>query len=481
MNNKISYPKLLKWFLIEEWKMYLQLFGNKRIYMFPIVLFLFGIGFGLSVTVFNISVTIMSMAYFAIVVLFGVQTGSIGFEAEDAISNLLGDSSRILYTSRYLPISQRKLVGVFIIKDVLFYTIVIMLPVVIGISVGILFSPFDTLSLTVMSVLQLYIITVMCFVFGITLGFMITTISFETKNKSRISKAIIATMIIISSFVIYGYSNIGFLTIYQNPYIASLVMIFLSVIFLIFGLIQFKNETTDIVDKKYKDFYPYLRKLLFVRDYDEESLMISKYLTDIKRSAGGFWKIIFSSGIITLSGVTMILIVGEFIPTYESYPMLFGVLIGLVAYPVYTVIFRYDDIDSYQTYPISKYYVVKSKVITFFMISIPISLFYYALLMTSYDFTYGSLITGIILIIGLLTYQYGILMYIVKDKPLEFLFDGMLFSIYSILTMIVLIPLLVIGLYGTELTSIHWAVNLSGVILFIAGMVLIYKNLSKYK
>lgn len=461
--------------------MYLQLFGNKRIYIFPIVLLIFGIGFGLSVTVFNVQLTTMSIAYFAIVILFGIQTGSIGFEAEDAISNLLGDSSRILFSSTYLPISQKRLVGVFVLKDILFYTVVIMLPVVIGISLGIVFSPFGSVTFGIISMVQLYILTIVCFVFGISLGFMITTISFETENKSRISKIIASIVFLVLSGSMYVYSDSGLSTLSDNPYIILMIMTVLSAIFLIFGLIQFRNETSDIVNKSYRDIYPYLRSKLYVKDFDQESVLISKFITDIKRSAGGIWKVLFSSGIIAISGVTMILIVSEFITTYESYPMLFGVLIGLVSYPIYTVIFRYDDIDSYQIYPVSKYDVVKSKAITYFMLSIPVSLSYYILLMIPYDFTLYSLLTGIIIIFGLLTYQYGILMYIVRDKPLEFLFDGMLFSVYSLLTMIVLIPLLVVGLYGTYFSSIIWIVNISGLILFIIGLTLIYKKLSIYK
>jgi hypothetical protein len=356
-----------------------------------------------------------------------------------------------------------------------------MLPVVIGISLGITFSPFGSVAFGIISMVQLYILTIVSFIFGISLGFMITTISFETKNKSRISKIITGIVLLVSSTLVYVYSDYGLSSLPNNPYLTLLVMTSLSIIFMIFGLIQFRNETSDIVNKSYKNIYPYLRSKLYIKDLDQESVLVSKFITDIKRSAGGIWKVVFSSGIIAISGVTMILVVGEFITTYESYPMLFGVLIGLVSYPIYTVIFRYDDIDSYQIYPVSKYDVVKSKIITYFILSIPVSLSYYVLLMIPYDFTLYSLFTGIILIFGLLTYQYGILMYIVRDKPLEFLFDGMLFSVYSLLTMVVLVPLLVMGLYGSYFNSIIWIVNIFGLILFIIGLTLIYKNLSKYK
>ena len=55
--------------------MYITLFGNRRLYLFPVVLALFGIGFGIAAPVFNVQLGTLIVAYFALIILFGVQTG----------------------------------------------------------------------------------------------------------------------------------------------------------------------------------------------------------------------------------------------------------------------------------------------------------------------------------------------------------------------------------------------------------------------
>lgn len=482
MKSKLSYKKLLKWFLLEEWRMYITLFGNRRLYLFPVVLALFGIGFGIAAPVFNVQIGTLILAYFALIVLFGVQTGSIGFEAEDAISNMLGESSRILYSSRYLPIGQKKLVGVFVLKDILFYSLFILLPVVLGIYIGILLSPFGLISIAVYDVLLLYSTTIISFVFGITSGFMVTTLSFNTRKQKLISKLIIGLILSVISIVLYGYANNGMNAIFSTPILYLFSLIGFSIIFTIVGLVQFRTETNTIINKEYRSIYSYIRSKIYNEKYQIESTLVSKFVTDIMRSAGGIWKVIFSTGLIALAGVSMILIVSEFITTYESYPILFGTLIGIISYPIYTVIYRYDDIDSYQIYPISEYSVVKSKAILYTIISVFLSTIYYIVLMLAYEYTITSLFIGYSVMIGLLIYQFALLMNFVEDKPIEFLFDGMLFSLYSVFTMIILIPVLVIGLYGSYLPIIWiYLVGLYSVIYTIVGFILIYRKLSQYK
>lgn len=482
MKNKLSYKKLLKWFLVEEWRMYMTLFGNRRLYLFPVVLALFGIVFGIAIPVFNVQLGTLILAYLALIVLFGVQTGSIGFEAEDAISNMLGESSRILYSSRYLPVGQKRLVGVFVLKDILFYSIFILLPVVIGIYAGILLSPFGLINIAVHNVILLYSTTIISFIFGITAGFMITTLSFNTRKQKLISKLTIGLILSVISIGLYVYTNNEMNIIFNSPIVVILSILTISIVFTIVGLIQFRNETNTVVNKEYRSVYSYVKSKIYNERYEIESTLVSKFVADIVRSAGGIWKVIFSTGLIAIAGVSMILIVSEFITTYESYPILFGTLIGIISYPIYTVIYRYDDIDSYQIYPITEYSVVKSKAILYIIMSVFLSTVYYVTLVLAYQYTITSFSIGYAVMIGLLVYQFALLMNFVEDKPIEFLFDGMLFSLYSVFTIIILVPVLVIGLYGSYLPIIWiYLVGLYSVIYTVVGLVLINRKLSQYK
>lgn len=475
--SEISYIRLFKWFLIEEWQMYETLFGSKRLYLFPVIISIFGLGFGISTPVFNVSTEVLGIGFLFIISLFGIQTGSVGFEAKDSISNLLGENSRILSSSRYLPINRKRLISVFILKDVLFYSSFILLPVVVGIFSGSTISPFGELEFSIISFISFYILTVLFFIFGMSLGFVITILSFD-----KISQLIVSIPIIIVSIILYIYSDFGINYIVEIPH--TLIYLFLSVsslIFITLGLIKFRRSSKVIEDKNRTRLYSKLESI-YPKD-NINSALVSKFLVDLFRSPGGIWKIIFSSGMIVISGISIILIVNKLlIPyEYETYPVLFSTIISLTAYPIYTMIFRYDELDTYENLPISKKDIIKSKFITYLIISIPIIISYYAIMIIMYPSGFISIVIGFTVIIGMLIYQFGILARIVKDKPLEFLFDGVLFSTYSFLMMSVMIPVLIVGMYGQYIPSlILFSVGVLGIIILIIGLVLTYKVINSY-
>lgn len=477
-SKNLSLKKLFKWFLIEEYKMYKTMFGSKRLYLFPLVLAIFGLAFGVSTPVFNVSVELLGVGFLFIVLLFGVQTGSIGFEAKDSISNLLGESSRILFSSRYLPINRRKLVYMFIVKDVLFYCVFMLLPVVIGIFVGVILSPFGTVNISAILILEFYSTTVSLFIFGMSFGFLITILSLD--KFSQIIISVIIAITIISSYI---FSDLNLTVIMNmNVIIVQLILFVGSAMFVIIGSLKFKKNNSKINHKKYSKLYANIKS--FYPKYNPNYYLISKFLVDIIRSPGGLWKVLFSTGMITISGASVVLIVTETIVTQnlEIYPIIFSVIISLTAYPVYTMIFRYDEFSTYDNYPVSKEQVMKSKFITYIILSTSTSLIYYIILVSIYQSKILHTVIGLFIIVGFLIYQFGIMSKIVKDKPLQFLFDGFLFSVYSSLMMFIMIPLLIVGMYGLYLSSsIVYGVGFIGILLGFVGSIVTYHTVKSYK
>lgn len=446
MSSKGDVPiqRLLSWFIREEWRMFTSLFGTVRFALFPLAILAFAFILGVSAPLIDADPVLLAVAFHVLIVLFGLQTGVSGFDARDALDDVLGDTSRILFTSRTLPISQRRLVTVFLVKDAIFYSLLFLLPIVFGGLVGLALSPFETealyASISVIPVLTLYATTLTSFVLGVSFGFVATTV-----NLQQLESILILGMI---GGVTTGILNVTETSLRELGEVSPLVWLITSTImsFMLFalGLWQFK-ETKQMTRERHENWYKQLVETLNISRNPWYICM--KNLVDIRRSAGGFWKVVFSTVVIVLASIVFIYMIGRFFGLNPRPEFIFGGLFSLIAYPLYTIVFRYDSVESYSAYPISEADVYKAKVLLFGIIGFPLAISYYTPVVLP-GVTIEEYLLGLVVLVSLMVYQLGLLIVFVEDQPMEFLFDGMLFSSYSLALFVYLVPLMVIGMYG---------------------------------
>ncbi|MFB6218510.1 MAG: hypothetical protein ABEH77_04920, partial [Halobacteriaceae archaeon] len=107
----------------EEFRLHSRLFGGRRFLLFPAFVAV-AAGFGVwaldrvgtppSATVAGIH---------ALVLLFGLQTGSAGLVGSDAMEGVLGETTLLVFSSATLPLSPRRLLGLFLLKDAGYYAV----------------------------------------------------------------------------------------------------------------------------------------------------------------------------------------------------------------------------------------------------------------------------------------------------------------------------------------------------------------------
>lgn len=465
MSSNISNYSLFKWFIIEEYRVLSDLFGKKRLLLFPLMLFIVSLILGLGVPLFEFDSRMAPMILFGILILFGIQTGSLGFEARDMIDNLLGDTSRILYSSRTLPITRSKLASVFLVKDALIYTAVMLIPIVTGTIIGVAFSPIEggfdhTITLT--GLISLYVLSIMSFVFGSSLGFMLTTI-----NIKKLRTLIITIGASIGVLVLFFYYNVGISDIIEiNPLIAILGLFLGTILSSLVGIWQFRIVSESEESSQHHNYYNYIPER-FTKKSSVMNVFFKSFI-DIIRSPGGFWKIIFSTGIIAITVVFLVTVVNEFMNTMMREEFLYIGLFSLGVFPIYSLVYRYDSDKHYSIHPIKELNVRLSKVILYMILSyVIVSLFY--LVMTVGEIGLYNLIYGLLLLPFLLVYQLGIFMAVAKDQPMKFLFNGALFGIYGISMMFVIVPVVMVGLFGMALPE--WFVIMTVMLIVISGLV----------
>lgn len=474
--SNISNFQLLRWFVIEEYRFLTSLFGSYRVYLFPIMILLFGVIIGLVAPILDVVSTVSITGYLAIVLFFGIQTGLVGFEARDMIKNVVGeDISRIIFSSRTLPVSQKKLATVFLVKDGLFYSFIIIAPLIIGLSLGSLGASIigaGTSAITILSIFKLFVVSNISFFFGVSIGFFFTTIASSNTLVKTVFGIITAGIAIFCLLIGVDTIVSG---IQSNIILSSVLAIFVTVILSVVGVLNFTVSENTRTESNYLNLYGRISEILNRDNIGKRSIMI-KTIVDIQRSSGGVWKLILSS-IVILGVIYASIITSSSILNFRiSEPFLYGSLLSLISYPVYTILFRYDNYESYSIYPLSKSEVIEAKTDLFLIIAGVLGFIYYSIV-TLPDVNTIIYTTGLMIFFGLLVFQIGFLTRIVKDEPTRFLFDGLRFSLYAFVSMIFIMPSVMVGLYSSLLPEYMFAVSISSVLIatFI-GTILTYLN-----
>ena len=126
----MSVKRMLK----EEWRMHSRIYSGRSFAFFPFLVFFLTAGFSFIVERYatvSANVIVESLPFFG--AFLGLGVGAVGFSSKDAFRNVLGRTNFLLYSSRTLPLSEKKLLSDFIIKDLLYYTAFFISPVVLGV------------------------------------------------------------------------------------------------------------------------------------------------------------------------------------------------------------------------------------------------------------------------------------------------------------------------------------------------------------
>lgn len=114
----------------EEWRTQSKIYRGGKLALMPFTIFILTYigallmkGFS-TAPVTDIGLLISAFGFFT-----GLAAGSIGFSSNDAVKNVLGDANFIIFSSRTLPVRKLRLAADFLIKDLLFYLGLYLLPV----------------------------------------------------------------------------------------------------------------------------------------------------------------------------------------------------------------------------------------------------------------------------------------------------------------------------------------------------------------
>lgn len=425
--------ELLKLLFKEEWRLHRELFDGNRFLAFPLI-----IAGLVAIASIAISLDFMNalepssllLGVHVFVFLFGLQTGSIIFmNNRDNAENLLGDITPFLYTAKLTPTTQKRFVQLFILKDIVYYSVLILIPLGLG-----LYPSFG------LEIIPITLSFIGLFILGIGLTTVSVSLYYNHGNIGLIVAifGIIAALGLGKSLVgsFLGITPAGMFYGQLYPVIGTTIGWIVALALPIIGSMFFtsnQSRTQTAYDKN-----------VFKRDWSVSSLT-KKQIVDVKRSSGGFGKVIFSYLVILGLALGMLQFI-EPLETYISHTMFLSIVLSMGAFTTYTWINQADSIEEYLILPITLDEIIEAKFKLFSVLTIlPIAIIVAIMAVISQEWLMGLLSIGVT--VGLTVYCYSITVAFAGFSPHEFLFDSARFIGFSLAISIPILPLLVVSLF----------------------------------
>lgn len=463
--------KLFWWMLLEEWRMHTVLFGGLRFALFPLLILALATGTVWAVAATGTNIATLYSGLHVLVLLFGLHTGSVGLVGRDAVRNLLGDVTLIVYSARTLPISKRRLLAIFLVKDVVYYSGLFIVPLSLAFLLPSLFGVGGSVS----AVPLLWVTLTATFLLGASLT--ILFIGLSTRGASgRVVAGFLGVAVVVLWYLGVDVAPMTPYGLFLSPGIFTMVTGLAPIpVVAAIGvyLFEFSDESeTRTTTSKLASWQN--------RVPGRNTGLVAKSLIDVSRSSGGFAKFVFSGGILFMVNAALIRLVESFLLIEPSVAVSMGAMLGLIAFTSYNWLTQFDDLDQYLIYPLDAADVFDAKMKSFLLTGLPVGIAYYLLAIALFGSTAIHAVVGFVLLLGFQLYLFGLTARLAGLKPNEFLFDTILFALFAGAVGLFLVPVLIVGLVITPLTGgLLLALGITGGITGVIGVALARTAASK--
>jgi len=437
---------LFRWMLREEWRLHSHLFGGPRFAAFPLVVAaLSGLGTGL-LTLTGTPTATVAGGLVALVGFFGLQVGTIGLVGRDALRDVLGDTTLLVFSARTLPLSWRRLLATFLLKDVCYYAGFVLTPAVVGYGAVAIAS-----GAAPATVALLWLAVVAAFAFGAALSLALVAVA--TRSRLAFVGGLAGGTLAV---IALGVDPVAYTpyALYADPSVATAVRgVAPTLALAAVGVAPFQ-PVEDTGSARHR-----ATERLFTGVSDP---LTRQSLLSVARSSGSVGKVGFSMGV--LFAVTALLLDRITAATgITPHPgVAFGTLLGLGAFTTYSWVTQFDSPRSYLRYPVAYADVFTGTLRAYLVLSLSAATVYLAVATLWYPL--AAVAVGLLVVPGVAVYVFGVAAYLTGLSPNELLFDTALFAVFGAALAALAVPLLVAALVVSvaPLGAVGGAVGLAG-------------------
>lgn len=425
-----SHRTLLSWMVREEWRLHSELFGGQRFGVFPLAIaVLTGVGtYALAITGTPPDAVIAGLH--ALVALFGLQVGTIGLVGSDALRDVLGDVTLLIFSARTLPLSMERLLSVFLVKEVIYYSGLFVTPILAGygavaVARG---TPPSTVALAWLTV-------TLAFTLGVTASLALTGLA--TYSRPALGVALVAGTVAVVAGGVDPVALTPYRFFTDPSLLAGLAAVGPPLVLAVVGVALFEPSEDDGEDGRHRIVDGLIERLA-------GDGLTRRPLLAVARSAGSVWKVVFSMGV--LFAVTALVLRQVAVATgiEPGYGIAFGTLLGLGSFTTYSWVTQFDDPREYLRYPVSYGEVFGGTLRAYLLLSVGAALVYLAVATVWYPLSVVAL--GLLVQPPVALYVFGVTASLTGLTPNDLLFDTPRFAVFGGALALLATPLVVAAL-----------------------------------
>ena len=417
--------------LVEEYRLHTSLFGSRRFLAFPLlVAVIVAVGVWL-LDATGTELPAVVAGLHALVAFFGLQVGTLGLVGRDAMRNLLGDTTLLVFSARTLPISWRRLLGTFLLKDLVYYGAVFLTPLVAGFAPIAAVGGFEPAQLAL-----LWGTLVATFALGASGSLALVGLGTRTVGGLLAAVAVlVATALVWPSSVVAATPY----AVYADPSPRGALVAAVPIAAAVaVGLLLFEPATGGGTRRITTDRYRTLRRVPGVDAVTARSLL------ELARSSGSVWKVAFSIGVLFVVTALLLDRVAAATGLSPAPGIAFGTLLGLGTFTTYNWLTQFDDPREYLRYPIGMAAVFRGKLRAHLALAVPTGSGYLALAVFWYPPV--DLLVGVVVFPLVAVYVAGLTAVLTGLSATELLFDTAAFAVFGAGLAVLAVPLLVAAL-----------------------------------
>lgn len=438
--------EIFKSMLKEEWRMHSNLFGNNGFSLFPGFIFLFTFFVSLVLPVFSEIFTYAQIALgmHYLFLLLGGMVGAFGLMGREFMNRCLGQASLIAYSLRTLPVSERLIFANFLVKDIVYYFVLYVLPFIAGFALAAALVPAGNFHFPVTLLLLLLLLTLsLSFMIGLSLVFFLSTI--YAHSGKLLTLGLLAGCIFLlfisgnrDSGIFYSLPSLSFFLLpSKSCFLLSSGLIIipsaLSLFFLKVDFPQAKKSFPNSFSRLCEEFGSY-----------RYAAFVSKDFLDLKRSEGGLGKLIFSF-LLPAALIWMLLSALEKVLPALNILILFSLILGVLSSSMYNWLTEYDIFSSYAFFPLKVSDMIRSKLNSYLFLNL-VPLIFLILLTLKKDPAF--LLPALLLFLSISLYMVSILIYLTGLSPSINLYNGRTFAVYTLSVMPLLLVNIILSMFG---------------------------------
>lgn len=357
----------------EEFRLQESFVGAVGSIFFPVIIFLFSLILSISSTVIIESMGLYKAVLFLnmAAVFYGIFVGFLGKIGEEVMTRRYGQINLLLQTPKLFPVSFRKIMAHFFIKDAVFYLFYSIIPFGLGLLVS---RPISNFAFSFVALVTLALSV--SFMFGMSLSFLFSAISMRSFRLFFVFVLGILGFISLRFMLNNFHFEKIFLPVgyWDNGSIFSFIIpAILALIFSVLSILLMKEKFEEKSNKYHEEIISLETRFSFT---GEMKTLMAKELLELKRS-GGIGPVIMGF-IGPLLGIYFIVSLFEIsLGMKIDYNVIFyGSMIGFFGVMTYSWLNNFENNEFLNYQPVAVDMVIKAKLILYFLLTGFLSLAY---------------------------------------------------------------------------------------------------------